>query len=150
MKPTCTHQARLAQSAERKALNLVVVGSSPTVGVSCMLSVVVVVVCVGGGGEGLTNLDVDLNVMLLTPVKPRGCMGINTAETDGASNCPASIRPRGVTVSTLDSESSDRGSNSREAFCTATRGGRGCLASITRSSRQAPLRFLRLASQPLG
>ena len=27
-------QARLAQSAERKALNLVVVGSSPTVGVS--------------------------------------------------------------------------------------------------------------------
>ena len=28
--------ARLAQSAERKALNLVVVGSSPTVGVSCL------------------------------------------------------------------------------------------------------------------
>ena len=28
--------ARLAQSAERKALNLVVVGSSPTVGVSPM------------------------------------------------------------------------------------------------------------------
>ena len=27
--------ARLAQSAERKALNLVVVGSSPTVGVLC-------------------------------------------------------------------------------------------------------------------
>ena len=27
------HQARLAQPAERKALNLVVVGSSPTVGV---------------------------------------------------------------------------------------------------------------------
>ena len=27
------HMARLAQSAERKALNLVVVGSSPTVGV---------------------------------------------------------------------------------------------------------------------
>ena len=27
--------ARLAQSAERKALNLVVVGSSPTVGVVC-------------------------------------------------------------------------------------------------------------------
>ena len=27
-------QARLAQSAERKALNLVVVGSSPTVGVA--------------------------------------------------------------------------------------------------------------------
>ena len=27
------HHARLAQSAERKALNLVVVGSSPTVGV---------------------------------------------------------------------------------------------------------------------
>ena len=26
-------------------------------------------------------------------------------------------RPRGVTVSTLDSESSDRGSNPREAFC---------------------------------
>ena len=70
----------------------------------------------GGGGEGLTNLDVDLNVMLLTPVKPRSCMGINTAETDGASDCPASIRPRGVTVSTLDSESSDRGSNPREAF----------------------------------
>lgn len=30
--------------------------------------------------------------------------------------CPAN-RPRGVTVSTLDSESSDRGSNPREAFC---------------------------------
>ena len=30
-------QARLAQSAERKALNLVVVGSSPTVGVSSAL-----------------------------------------------------------------------------------------------------------------
>ena len=29
--------ARLAQSAERKALNLVVVGSSPTVGVFCSL-----------------------------------------------------------------------------------------------------------------
>ena len=28
----------------------------------------------------------------------------------------ANIRPRGVTVSTLDSESSDRGSNPREAF----------------------------------
>ena len=28
-------KARLAQSVERKALNLVVVGSSPTVGVSC-------------------------------------------------------------------------------------------------------------------
>ena len=27
------HKARLAQSAERKGLNLVVVGSSPTVGV---------------------------------------------------------------------------------------------------------------------
>ena len=31
--------ARLAQSAERKALNLVVVGSSPTVGVSSLVSV---------------------------------------------------------------------------------------------------------------
>ena len=31
--PVCCVQARLAQSAERKALNLVVVGSSPTVGV---------------------------------------------------------------------------------------------------------------------
>ena len=31
-------QARLAQSAERKALNLVVVGSSPTVGVFCVAS----------------------------------------------------------------------------------------------------------------
>ena len=30
-------QARLAQSVERKALNLVVVGSSPTVGVLCFL-----------------------------------------------------------------------------------------------------------------
>ena len=30
-------QARLAQSAERKALNLVVVGSSPTVGVASLL-----------------------------------------------------------------------------------------------------------------
>ena len=30
-------QARLAQSVERKALNLVVVGSSPTVGVTCDL-----------------------------------------------------------------------------------------------------------------
>ena len=29
--------ARLAQSAERKALNLVVVGSSPTVGVSLVV-----------------------------------------------------------------------------------------------------------------
>ena len=31
--PIRTSSARLAQSAERKALNLVVVGSSPTVGV---------------------------------------------------------------------------------------------------------------------
>ena len=30
--------ARLAQSAERKALNLVVVGSSPTVGALCIVS----------------------------------------------------------------------------------------------------------------
>ena len=34
-----TRSARLAQSAERKALNLVVVGSSPTVGVCCLASV---------------------------------------------------------------------------------------------------------------
>ena len=33
-----------------------------------------------------------------------------------AENAPVSIWPRGVTVSTLDSESSDRGSNPREAF----------------------------------
>jgi hypothetical protein len=32
------HVARLAQSVERKALNLVVVGSSPTVGVSYFFS----------------------------------------------------------------------------------------------------------------
>ena len=32
------NQARLAQSVERKALNLVVVGSSPTVGVLCTIS----------------------------------------------------------------------------------------------------------------
>ena len=31
-----THQARLAQSVERKALNLVVVGSRPTVGVALL------------------------------------------------------------------------------------------------------------------
>ena len=35
-------EARLAQSTERKALNLVVVGSSPTVGVLCRLRVVLV------------------------------------------------------------------------------------------------------------
>ena len=44
-------QARLAQSAERKTLNLVVVGSSPTVGVGSTLSS-----CDGdsfvGGGRG--------------------------------------------------------------------------------------------------
>ena len=34
----CNHEARVAQSVERKALNLVVVGSSPTVGASfCLL-----------------------------------------------------------------------------------------------------------------
>ena len=42
--------------------------------------------------------------------KPRayrsGCLGLLTTR-----------RPRGVTVSTLDSESSDRGSNPREALC---------------------------------
>jgi hypothetical protein len=36
-----TSSARLAQSAERKALNLVVVGSSPTVGVCHCLQLVV-------------------------------------------------------------------------------------------------------------
>ena len=35
---TCCAIARLAQSAERKALNLVVVGSSPTVGVFVALA----------------------------------------------------------------------------------------------------------------
>jgi hypothetical protein len=34
----CVHKARLAQLVERKALNLVVVGSSPTVGVLIFLS----------------------------------------------------------------------------------------------------------------
>ena len=34
---TSATTARLAQSAERKALNLVVVGSSPTVGASCLM-----------------------------------------------------------------------------------------------------------------
>ena len=38
LQPLMLHQARLAQSAERKALNLVVVGSSPTVGVSPILA----------------------------------------------------------------------------------------------------------------
>ena len=43
--------ARLAQSAERKALNLVVVGSSPTVGVEdCCGSGAAMVWCCGGGG----------------------------------------------------------------------------------------------------
>ena len=36
---TLSASARLAQSAERKALNLVVVGSSPTVGVFAMASI---------------------------------------------------------------------------------------------------------------
>ena len=35
-----THIARLAQSVERKALNLVVVGSSPTVGVFVIFALV--------------------------------------------------------------------------------------------------------------
>ena len=39
-----TSEARLAQSAERKALNLVVVGSSPTVGVLSALHLCVVVI----------------------------------------------------------------------------------------------------------
>ena len=45
--------ARLAQSAERKALNLVVVGSSPTVGV-----IWVVVVLMGTGGVARAGLSV--------------------------------------------------------------------------------------------
>jgi hypothetical protein len=45
--------ARLAQSAERKALNLVVVGSSPTVGVSCLAACACV--CVGIRGHGMTR-----------------------------------------------------------------------------------------------
>ena len=36
---TLSAPARLAQPAERKALNLVVVGTSPTVGVSAMASI---------------------------------------------------------------------------------------------------------------
>ena len=36
---TISASARLAQPAERKALNLVVVGTSPTVGVSAMASI---------------------------------------------------------------------------------------------------------------
>ena len=36
-KPEAPSQARLAQLVERKALNLVVVGSSPTVGALCFL-----------------------------------------------------------------------------------------------------------------
>jgi hypothetical protein len=35
----------------------------------------------------------------------------------GDTKCCQLIWPRGVTVSTLDCESSDRGSNPREAFC---------------------------------
>ena len=39
--PAAEHrQARLAQSAERKALNLVVVGSSPTVGAFLLFEIV--------------------------------------------------------------------------------------------------------------
>ena len=45
--PCVWPQARLAQSAERKALNLVVVGSSPTVGVLAGLVLSMVVVCWG-------------------------------------------------------------------------------------------------------
>ena len=38
------------------------------------------------------------------------------SDVDFAADLDVPIRPRGVTVSTLDSESSDRGSNPREAF----------------------------------
>ena len=37
------------------------------------------------------------------------------SDVDFAADLDVPIRPRGVTVSTLDSESSDRGSNPREA-----------------------------------
>ena len=40
--------ARLAQSVERKALNLVVVGSSPTVGVLFVTAAILSTICLGG------------------------------------------------------------------------------------------------------
>ena len=107
VKRTCTHQARLAQSAERKALNLVVVGSSPTVGVSLMRS----------GEHTSPRLTLMRSCRCQSQRSQHSCISFSAAETYLASECPPSIWPRGVTVSTLDSESSDRGSNPREACC---------------------------------
>ena len=43
--------ARLAQSVERKALNLVVVGSSPMVGVLFVTAAILSTICLGGNPE---------------------------------------------------------------------------------------------------
>ena len=49
-------RARLAQLVERKALNLVVVGSSPTVGVMLILGVVLLLISVQFGGTPSQHL----------------------------------------------------------------------------------------------
>ena len=56
-------------------------------------------------------------VLLRSGTNPRNCSKKSRAE-HGTKTRMASLGtwPRGVTVSTLDSESSDRGSNPREAF----------------------------------
>ena len=50
-------------------------------------------------------------------IESRGLLVLD--QRQGCCNRPIYHRPRGVTVSTLDSESSDRGSNPREAYCAA-------------------------------
>ena len=62
-----SHMARLAQSAERKALNLVVVGSSPTVGVTYLCKGVAAL-------DGVINqIRSSVSASLALLVRARGC-----------------------------------------------------------------------------
>jgi hypothetical protein len=95
--------ARLAQSAERKALNLVVVGSSPTVGVFA-------------GTRPTRRHDGASCGRFVRAVRRQPAR----LAADSGSFRPVAPRRdswlRGVTVNALDSESRDRGSFPRGAF----------------------------------
>ena len=78
--PRCIHccgahsEARLAQSAERKALNLVVVGSSPTVGVSL--------------GQPVAACPTDAPISQAAPFKHHLVASVSAASgLTGASSC---------------------------------------------------------------
>ena len=111
--------AAIAQLGERQTEDLKVPGSIPGLGTAfpCPRGQDNHANGIGSTWEHLPARQGSLNGR-------QGCVHIIALESQSGHSLlsRASIWPRGVTVSTLDSESSDRGSNPREASYSLERG----------------------------